>query len=57
MSKLRQCSNCEYKRMNKDSELHCYMFKEEVKNCGQFKPINVGTAGHRDHRVEKVRTS
>lgn len=32
------CENCEYKQMNTNPELHCYMFKHEpTERCMQFK--------------------
>lgn len=44
------CAACEYKRINNEPELHCYMFKEEFPDCQQFreagKPQRVVKVNH-----------
>lgn len=32
------CKICEHK-INHNTDGHCYMFKDKVEGCGQFKPV------------------
>jgi hypothetical protein len=53
MSQVEVCNNCDYKQIenSRDSHSWCYMFKEIVYGCAQFKPV-----GCNQHQFEYENT-
>lgn len=52
---MKTCETCQYKHINRDENLHCYMFKEEPNDkCMQWKGVNVGTVGHSNYHNKSI---